>query len=75
LIDDGVAALISKDCKRALEIFGHLAQQGLPFDIYDFGLMYAHGSGVRQDWFKATALNRMVTEERVVEAQHDLGVA
>ena len=75
LIDDGVAAVIAKDHKRALEIFGHLAQQGLPFDVYKFGLMYANGSGVQQDWVKATALYRMAAEEGVVEAQHDLGVA
>jgi len=75
LIDDGVAALISKDHKRALEIFGHLAQQGLPFDAYSLGRMYANGSGVRQDWVKATFLYRMAAEEGVVEAQHDLGVA
>jgi TPR repeat protein len=75
LIDDGVAALISKDHKRALEIFGLLAQQGLPVDAYSFGRMYSNGSGVRQDWVKATYLYRLAAEEGVVEAQHDLGVA
>ncbi|MCE2891669.1 MAG: tetratricopeptide repeat protein [Alphaproteobacteria bacterium] len=75
LIDEGVAALISKDYKRASEIFGYLAQQGIAFDVYNFGLMYANGRGVRQDWVRATALYRMAAEEGVVEAQHDLGVA
>ena len=60
LIDDGVAAVIAKDHKRALEIFGHLAQQGLPFDVYKFGLMYANGSGVR-------ALLRQILNFGVVE--------
>ena len=71
---DGILAHQRGDYAAALKEFRALASQGVADALYNLGLMFDRGQGVKRDYKEAMTWWRMAAEQEHAEAQYKLGV-
>ena len=72
-LQEGRAALASKDYARAMGLLKPLAEQGDPKAQFDLGRMSAQGLGVKQDYVEALKWYRKSAEQGHAGSQRGIG--
>jgi uncharacterized protein len=73
-LEDGLAAMESRDYATAMRQLGPLAEQGIARAQLNLGLIYFLGLGVPQDYAQAAAWYRKAADQGNAAAQFGLGV-
>jgi TPR repeat protein len=73
-LEEGKAAYLANDYKRAFEILKPLAEQGSPDAQITLGIMYDYGQGVPKDDVLATQWYSKAAMQGIPAVQHNLGV-
>ena len=73
-LDEGVKAANKGDYKTALIIFEDLASKNNSVALYNLGVMYNNGHGVKQGYIKAKELYEKAALQGYVNAQYNLAV-
>jgi TPR repeat protein len=74
-LDDGVAAYLSGDYAKAVEVWRALADQDVAIAQYRLGDMYAEGKGVEQNDAKAMQWFQRAADHGIADAQYNLGAS
>ena len=72
--EEGFAAAQKGDFATALRLWKPLAEQGNADAQFNFGVMYANGKGVAQDYKKAVKWYTLAAEQGDASAQYHLGL-
>ncbi len=73
-LEDGVAAVKSRDYSTALRLLRPLADQGDAVARFDLGVMYNNGWGVPRDYVQAGKWYRLAAAQGNADAQYNLGI-